>query len=554
MPELVMLPLELLRLSRFNARRHRPPAQVTRLAARMKCNGFEVTRALWVYAVDGHYEVFAGGTRLAAAQEAGLAAVPVLVYPADDEEQISRLADEDNENDEYHVPVPLPDVWAAYQRLSEKEGWSQRRIAHAKGVALGLVNARLAFARFPAPVLEAFNQPILKEDHARELEQCSKFERFEPWLTRHQVLCEIVATVLEKHRGSSAAKAPTATVFRKYVETYNQLGEGAQKALALFPAPFPTLDGPPHDPGATFLETLHQHTVRTVKDITLWAAQEVARCRALQRVIEEHHARQVTKAQAEQARLEAEQRRHAERDRLLRCLQYGDCRDLLLTQCPEPIQLVLTDPPYGIGFQSKRRVTTARKPRLVGDQPREAATRLREMLVLVRPKLAANAHLLFFTHADSYCAFQQVLTQAGFGLRRTMTWDKGTHGLGDTTRGEVLTQTEWIIHAVWGNPKFEDDVPRPAILTFPVDQASELPAEKPLALLTHLITLASPPGALVVDPFAGSGHTLLAALDAGRQGWACEVEKATYDVASQRLYAYVEEHLYGSRAALLATG
>jgi hypothetical protein len=34
---------------------------------------------------------------------------------------VSRLADVDNENDEYHVPVPVADVWAEYHRPACEE-------------------------------------------------------------------------------------------------------------------------------------------------------------------------------------------------------------------------------------------------------------------------------------------------------------------------------------------------------------------------------------------------------------------------------------------------
>src|SRR5262249_39300126 len=121
----------------------------------------------------------------------------------------------------------------------------------------------------------------------------------------------------------------------------------------------------------------------------------------------------------------------------------------------------------------------------------------------------------------------------------SMVWDKGAHGLGDVTRGAAFTETEWLIHVVHGNPKFQDGVERREILAFPTPQNTEHPAEKPVDLLTHLVTLASAPGDLVVDPFAGSGSTLLAALGTGRRGWACEVDERTYTDAAQRLYAFV---------------
>jgi hypothetical protein len=138
--------------------------------------------------------------------------VPVLVYPANDTERISRLADEDNENDEYHVPVPLPDIWAEYQRLSNEEEWTQERISKAKGVAEGAVSERIRFAWLPSKILDTFlKHEFLKEVHARELLKLSNFEDFDPWLTRDQALEEIVAAVLVQDRGPTAGIPPTYT-------------------------------------------------------------------------------------------------------------------------------------------------------------------------------------------------------------------------------------------------------------------------------------------------------------------------------------------------------
>jgi hypothetical protein len=65
----------------------------------------------------GKCEVFAGGTRLEAARVVGLEDVPVLVHEGLSDEEVARRADLDNENDEYHEPVPVVDVWAEYHRL-----------------------------------------------------------------------------------------------------------------------------------------------------------------------------------------------------------------------------------------------------------------------------------------------------------------------------------------------------------------------------------------------------------------------------------------------------
>ena len=79
----------------------------------------------------------------------------MLVHEGFAVEQIVRLSEEDNENDEYHTPVPLPEVWASYQRLDDerdaqgKRVWTQERIAAAKGVDRMTVQRRLVYANFP---------------------------------------------------------------------------------------------------------------------------------------------------------------------------------------------------------------------------------------------------------------------------------------------------------------------------------------------------------------------------------------------------------------------
>jgi len=149
-----------------------------------------------------HYEVFAGGTRLAAAQEAGIEEVPIMVYPAADEEYISRLADEDNENDEYHVPVPLPDIWGEYKRLNKQEKWTQQQIAKTKGVNQATVALRQKYADFPNEVIDTFiKNEFLKESHALELSKLLNFNNLTPWFTRDDALIEILTAVLKNHHG-----------------------------------------------------------------------------------------------------------------------------------------------------------------------------------------------------------------------------------------------------------------------------------------------------------------------------------------------------------------
>jgi ParB-like chromosome segregation protein Spo0J len=111
-----------LRVHPLNPRASRPQADIDKLAERMRRIGFEATRAPWI--VDGL--VFAGATRVAAAVAAGLTSIPVVVHEQLTDEDVVRLADQDNESDEYHVRVPLLDTWASYAALADA-GWTQER-------------------------------------------------------------------------------------------------------------------------------------------------------------------------------------------------------------------------------------------------------------------------------------------------------------------------------------------------------------------------------------------------------------------------------------------
>ena len=74
---------------------------------------------------------------------------------------------------------------------------------------------------------------------------------------------------------------------------------------------------------------------------------------------------------------------------------------------------------------------------------------------------------------------------------------------------------------------------------FPKPSASELhPTMKPVGLIERAIANSSPPGAIVLDLFAGSGTTIIAAERQGRTCYALELEPAYVQVALERWKLY----------------
>jgi site-specific DNA-methyltransferase (adenine-specific) len=61
------------------------------------------------------------------------------------------------------------------------------------------------------------------------------------------------------------------------------------------------------------------------------------------------------------------------------------------------------------------------------------------------------------------------------------------------------------------------------------------PTVKPLALMRYLVRLVTPPGGLVLDPFAGSGTTLLAARLEGAAAIGVELEEEHCEIIARRL-------------------
>jgi DNA modification methylase len=73
------------------------------------------------------------------------------------------------------------------------------------------------------------------------------------------------------------------------------------------------------------------------------------------------------------------------------------------------------------------------------------------------------------------------------------------------------------------------------------DLVNEHPTQKTQKLMTHLVRLITPPGGRVLDPFAGSGSTIVAALEEGMSGVGIERDPEFHKIASTRVESFLKK-------------
>lgn len=200
-------------------------------------------------------------------------------------------------------------------------------------------------------------------------------------------------------------------------------------------------------------------------------------------------------------------------------IYHGDCRDVLL-HLP-PVDLVLTDPPYGIGYITSRRLYTDKLVAPIqGDEQYPVA-------IIQQCKTLAAVGVLAFARGEPMKAHSMLV------------WVKNNWSVGDL---EHAYGNRWETILWWPGPFHQWRNGRPANVLFcdkvPPEQLQH-PTEKPIALLRQLILQHKCD--LILDPFMGSGTTLRAAKDLGRKAIGIEIEERYCEIAAKRMSQLVME-------------
>ena len=221
----------------------------------------------------------------------------------------------------------------------------------------------------------------------------------------------------------------------------------------------------------------------------------------------------------------------------LMCGDATDADDVARLVGDDPVDLVWTDPPYGLGYRGK----TKRGLTIVNDDLGPDGTRALVAAALRLAPLRPGGAFYVAAPAgpELHLAFLLALGDAGLTAHQTLCWVKDRFCLG---HADYHARHENLLYG-WKDGRAHHFVKdRTQDTVWEIDRparSAEHPTMKPVELVARAIRNSSTPGQLVYDPFAGSGTTLIAAEQTGRRCRAMELDPRYAQVIIERWAALV---------------
>lgn len=192
----------------------------------------------------------------------------------------------------------------------------------------------------------------------------------------------------------------------------------------------------------------------------------------------------------------------------------GDCREIL-PEIPK-VDLVLTDPPYGIAHPTDYKSRGRGKLADCRDYPR-----VYDDDKPFDPKLLLSLNVPTLLFGANYFA-DRLPPSSGW-----IVWDKCRPDTLDQASCELawtnFVKGTRVFHFMWHG------------MLRASDEELYHPTQKPIALMNWILNLRWTPAGTVLDPYFGSGSTLVACKLSGRYCIGIEINKAYCDIAIKRL-------------------
>lgn len=205
-----------------------------------------------------------------------------------------------------------------------------------------------------------------------------------------------------------------------------------------------------------------------------------------------------------------------------------DCLETMKRMPDNFVDLIVTDPPYGMDY-----VSSWRKHKFEKIENDVTLDWIEPFLTESYRVLKQDTHIYLFCNDYAISDFRNLMKKVGFSVKRVLVWVKNNHTSGDL-EGDYANKTEFVLFAHKGrkglNGKRETNV-----LHFDRVATMQHPTQKPTTIINYFLEKSSRKEDLVYDPFMGSGTTARACKDLGRNYIGSEISKEYCDIAEQRL-------------------
>lgn len=194
--------------------------------------------------------------------------------------------------------------------------------------------------------------------------------------------------------------------------------------------------------------------------------------------------------------------------------------------------MVFTDPPYGVDYEGK----TKDKLKIENDTETEVFDKAIGRW-MVKP---GASFYVCCPQGNNFIKFEEAF-QSRCHHSATVIWVKNSMVLG---HGDYHYKHEPILYGWDKEGKHEFYGDRTQTTVWEVDRptvSKEHPTMKPIALVTKAIQNSSKPGDVVLDPFGGSGTTLLACEQTDRTCYMMELDPKYVDVIRKRYHKLVTD-------------
>jgi len=203
--------------------------------------------------------------------------------------------------------------------------------------------------------------------------------------------------------------------------------------------------------------------------------------------------------------------------------------------------MVMTDPPYNVDYASKNeflnkydkgnRIQTA----IINDAILDYTAFLHDWLEAMKNQLTDYNTIYITIAGKTIKELLIALDLNNYYLSQVLVWNKNNTVIG---RMDYMGKHELIVYCWKGKHKFYGKNER-TVWDIPKPHQSKLhPTMKPVELCSRAIGNSSLPDEIVLDPFAGSGSTLIACEQLDRQGYMIEIDPRYCQIIIDRFKAY----------------